>query len=41
MLLQCQAADCLSIISISPYLEMGAYEAPWRKEGTTFKSLAD
>ena len=40
MLPQSSAVDYLSAISISPYLEMGAYEALWCKEGTTFKSLA-
>ena len=38
---QSPAADNLSAIAISPYLEMGAYEALWCKEGTTFKSLAE
>ena len=41
MLQRCQTADYLNSISISPYLEMGAYEALWCTEGTTFKSLAD
>ena len=40
MLPPSSAVDYLSAISISPYLEMGAYEALWCKEGTTFKSLA-
>lgn len=41
MLQRCQAADYLSRITISPYLEMGAYEALWCTEGIKFKSLAE
>ena len=26
---------------VSPFLEMGAYEALWSKRGTTFKSLSE
>ena len=40
MLLQDSAADPVSTSAISPYLEMGAYEALWCEKGTTFKSLA-
>ncbi len=27
--------------AISPFLELGAYEALWLREGATFKTLAD
>ena len=27
--------------TVSPYLEMGAYEALWDQEGATFRRLAD
>ena len=26
--------------AVPPFPEMGAYEAPWRRPGTTFQSLA-
>ena len=42
MLPQSPTADnLLNAIAISPYLEMGAYEALWCEEGATFKSLAE
>ncbi|MCG8556279.1 MAG: DNA-protecting protein DprA [Proteobacteria bacterium] len=30
-----------SLRSVSPYLEMGAYEVLWAQEGATFKTIAD
>ena len=31
----------LAVRPISPFLELGAYEALWNRKGTTFKSIAE